>query len=298
MYKNDGTTTTNRDSADYVRVVDELDPTTKLYNVTELYKSGKTKLTGKSVYDDFAYYEGHVTSFFEKGQRSAVNTYKSGHLVDEQYEFFPNGKPYITKRYDHEYNPKIRPNFLIIANYDSLGKVNVIDGNGYYKGYDLSFKKINEEGLLKDSKMTGEWTFKTDSNFTRVEIYDNGNFISGKSTDKNGDVKVYTPKTDHLPLFPGGPVAFNRYLSEFIKYPDYERSKNIQGKVIVQFVVEKNGTLTNIKVLQSPSPGISKEAIRIISRSPDWEAGVQYGRPVRAQFIVPISFNLTDPRPR
>lgn len=94
------------------------------------------------------------------------------------------------------------------------------------------------------------------------------------------------------PQFPGGNAAFGQYLAQNIHYPDVDKKNNVQGRVIITFVVESDGSLSGIKVLRGVSSTIDAEAIRVLSLSPKWKAGVQNGRVVRVQYTVPIKFAL------
>ncbi|HTI61361.1 M56 family metallopeptidase [Mucilaginibacter sp.] len=94
------------------------------------------------------------------------------------------------------------------------------------------------------------------------------------------------------PTYPGGLDKFYDFLSKTIKYPAQMKEKNVQGKVFVSFIVEKDGKLSNIKVLREPGYGSGKEAARAISLCPKWNSGVQNGRKVRVKYNVPISFTL------
>jgi len=101
------------------------------------------------------------------------------------------------------------------------------------------------------------------------------------------------PEVTRDPRFPGGLDAFNKFISENMHYPKEDRDKGISGKVIVQFVVEKNGSLTNFKALSGPSETLKAEAIRLVSLSPKWYAGIWEGNKfVRTQFTVPVTFTL------
>lgn len=94
--------------------------------------------------------------------------------------------------------------------------------------------------------------------------------------------------------FPGGMDKFTNYLSKNMRYPAVARENNVQGRVIVTFVVEKDGSLTDIKVLRGIGSGCDEEAMRVIKNSPKWKPGIQNGRPVRQQYTVPIQFTLQD----
>jgi protein TonB len=90
--------------------------------------------------------------------------------------------------------------------------------------------------------------------------------------------------------FPGGPDKFMEYIKANFKMP--KNSGDIRGRVIVSFVIEKNGTIDSVKVMRGLSFDIDKEAKRVISQSPKWEPGMQFGTPVRVLFSVPIAIPL------
>ena len=92
--------------------------------------------------------------------------------------------------------------------------------------------------------------------------------------------------------FPGGMEALENYLKSKIKYPAKARRKMIEGKVFVQFVVEKDGRVDGIRVVRSPDELLTKEAVRVVKAMPRWEPGMQNGVPVRYQFVLPVVFQL------
>ncbi len=284
--KNDGTYVNHRDSADYIRIMKEPAAGSDYFGVAEYYPDGKIKTLGESLIPDYPRFEGTVARYYHNGKRSAVNIYKKGALTGIQYEFFPNGKPYIIKT--HTPNLPISQ-ITITSNFDSLGKTLVENGNGHFVGYDKDFKYVAEEGEIKNGLKEGEWKFKQDS-LTAVEMYKDDKFISGTS-NLNGDIVKYTtPATP--PSFKGGTDDFLRYISNSIIYPPIDRQRSVQGRVVVTFVVEKDGSLSNIKVTQSVSPDIDAEAVRVIKKTSKWTPGVQFGRPTRASFTIPITFSL------
>ena len=97
-----------------------------------------------------------------------------------------------------------------------------------------------------------------------------------------------------MPQFPGGEDARVRYMVENIKYPEQAKEKGIQGTVYVSFVVEKNGSITNPKIIRSVEKSLDAEAFRVISAMPKWIPGSQKGKPVRVQFNMPIKFKLDN----
>jgi protein TonB len=94
------------------------------------------------------------------------------------------------------------------------------------------------------------------------------------------------------PSFPGGEAKMYAYLGKNMKYPPIARDNNIQGRVYVSFVVEKNGAITDVRVLRGIGGGCDEEAIRVVKSMPKWSAGKQRGKPVRVRFNLPIVFKL------
>ncbi|MET3978417.1 TonB family protein [Mucilaginibacter sp. UYP25] len=105
------------------------------------------------------------------------------------------------------------------------------------------------------------------------------------------DSPVFTA-VEQSPNFPGGDGAFGKWLSQNVKYPKDARDKNIQGRVILTFIVEKDGSLTGVKILRGVSDDIDKESLRVMGNSPAWKPGIQNGRVVRVAYSLPINFTL------
>jgi len=96
------------------------------------------------------------------------------------------------------------------------------------------------------------------------------------------------------PEYPGGEAALGKFLQKNIKYPPVAKENGIQGKAYIQFVVERDGSLTDVKSLRDPGAGLGEEAIRVLKLSPHWKPGIQNGKPVRVQFTIPVNFSLGD----
>lgn len=92
--------------------------------------------------------------------------------------------------------------------------------------------------------------------------------------------------------FIGGMKALNEYLSKSIVYPEIAQENGIQGRVIVQFVVEKDGSTGNIQVVRGVDPALDKEATRVVKEMPKWKPGKQRGKPVRTKYTLPVQFRL------
>lgn len=139
----------------------------------------------------------------------------------------------------------------------------------------------------------GQKTLKGDPN-AQIQI-ENPVFGEGpvNQTVTEDTNEVFT-NVEVFPEFPGGLEAFYKFLSKTLVYPPMSKENNIQGRVTVNFVVEKDGSLTDIKVLRGVPGGddLGQEAIRVLKKSPKWKPGVQNGRPVRVSYSVPVMFAL------
>jgi len=119
---------------------------------------------------------------------------------------------------------------------------------------------------------------KTPQDQARTIIPDNNNM-------------VFT-SVEVAPEFPGGEAALGKFLQQNMRYPALAKENGVQGRVFLQFVVQKDGDLADMKVLRDPGSGLGEEALRVLAESPKWKPGIQNGRPVKMQFTLPVSFSL------
>ena len=97
---------------------------------------------------------------------------------------------------------------------------------------------------------------------------------------------------EDMPAFPGGMEAMSQFISSNIKYPADAKKQKVDGRVLVNFVVEKDGSITEVKVIKPAFPSLDAEAIRVVKAMPKWKPGYQNGQAVRVQFTMPINFSL------
>ena len=115
--------------------------------------------------------------------------------------------------------------------------------------------------------------------------------IAQPEPPKEEETKVFDV-VEQMPSFPGGPSALFEYLSKNIKYPVVAEENGIQGRVIVSFVVERDGSITDVRVVKSVDPSLDKEAQRVVKSMPRWIPGKQNGSAVRVKYTVPVTFRL------
>jgi len=97
---------------------------------------------------------------------------------------------------------------------------------------------------------------------------------------------------ENTPEFPGGELALRKYINTAIEYPGLAQENGLQGKVFVNFVVGKDGSVSNAKIFRGVDPSLDKEALRVIMSLPKWNPGMQRGKAVRVSYTLPISFQL------
>ena len=113
----------------------------------------------------------------------------------------------------------------------------------------------------------------------------------GTEEEDEGEVQPFVV-VEQDPEFPGGMDSLNAWIVRNLRYPEQARKENITGKVYVTFAVEKDGSITNPKILRDIGGGCGAEAIRVVKNMPRWNPGKQRGKPVRVQFNLPINFSL------
>ena len=97
---------------------------------------------------------------------------------------------------------------------------------------------------------------------------------------------------EQMPEYPGGMQALFEYLSQNLKYPEDAKQQKVEGRVIAIFVVETDGSISNVEVVKPVFPSLDAEAVRVLSDMPKWKPGMQSGKVVRVKYTVPINFQL------
>ena len=135
-----------------------------------------------------------------------------------------------------------------------------------------------EEDIMASTEDNTEWVDLDDYDVVEVE-------------PEPEEEEIFMVVEDQ-PEFPGGTAALLEYLRKNIKYPAICRENNIQGRVLVTFIVNKDGAIVEPEVVKSVNPSLDKEALRVISQMPNWKPGSQRGKPVRVKYTVPVNFRL------
>lgn len=117
-------------------------------------------------------------------------------------------------------------------------------------------------------------------------------YVPVKVEEEEPEEQTIFEVVENMPDFNGGQAALMQYLAKNIKYPTIAQENGTQGRVIVQFVVNRDGSIVDAKVVRSVDPYLDKEALRVINSMPKWKPGMQRGKPVRVKYTVPVMFRL------
>ena len=148
----------------------------------------------------------------------------------------------------------------------------------------------SQEDLNKTNTAIGSFDVKGNDE-TGGEVLKAKEVIAQPEPPKEEETKVFDV-VEVMPTFPGGQQALFEWLSKNIKYPVVAEENGVQGRVIVTFVVERNGSITDVQVAKSVDPSLDKEAVRVVKAMPHWIPGKQNGSAVRVKFTVPVTCRL------
>ncbi len=166
-------------------------------------------------------------------------------------------------------------------------KMNVVPANQAES--DIPTKEQLNEAVIGITNSDGEERLNLDP----IDIQEIGPVMTGNPTSTAENMELHTlDGIENYPEFPGGQSAFIKFLSRNLKYPVIAVEKGIEGKVLVSFIIEKNGRLSNIKILRGIGYGCDEEAIRVLEKCPEWKPGIQNKQKVRVAYTLPINFSL------
>ena len=152
-----------------------------------------------------------------------------------------------------------------------------------------SFSEEKEE-LVKTLTMEGDLVIESLTATQLILVDDNEKIIFTRDVP-SVDTNVYE-NADVMPSYPGGSNGLMQYIAKNLKYPLVCEENGIQGRVVVSFVVEKDGSVADVNVTKSVNPALDKEAKRLVNSMPKWSPGKIDGKPVRVKYSIPITFRL------
>lgn len=292
-------------SAKFMRKI-IFDSSKQIYQISDFKIDGKRHSLGYcKKFPDTWYYnrESNFIEYYENENKKREINYNDGQAIGEFKKWYLNGKlKQIGNQIGNDYN-----NYKIIEAFDSLGNQQVTNGNGllidYYGNGQIEFNGHYENGFME-----GEWNgFYDNGSKYFVENYVKNNLEFGTSFDKDSLMKTsqlgglhntqnkgtYYTKVEENAGFQGGSKALGRFLQKNLRYPKDAQKKRKQGKVFSSFVIDKDGSISDVQVLKGIWPSLDEEAVRVIYlMDGNWIPGKLRGKPVKSRFNLPISFLL------
>jgi TonB family protein len=257
----------------YVRQVGSIEDT--IFVVADSYTSGQRKYVGLTHEPDLALEEfnypkeGEYFTYNDSNKVVKLELYSQGKKQGDQYSFKEDGSISAWSYYkdDQVYYHSLY--------YDSGAIEDSIS-------YDYSQEKVRMQRLCYHRNGQPE----------RIELLEDDELIESTCYNDKGEEKAYVPY-EEMPEFPGGVEGLQKYLAKALRYPNAAQKRGIQGRVYVQFVVDVNGRVENVKILRSVHPDLDEESLRVVNKMPDWKPGKRKGISVRVSYTVPLAFKLT-----
>jgi TonB family protein len=214
--------------------------------------------------------QGIFKGWYEDGELQYIYHYQNGIKVDTSYELMKDG---------------------------SLSEITIADkeGNGIFQNYHKN-GKIKLLGRVKNGKRDGPFVFKADDGTKIMDIvFLKDSAIQAQCFNTDGVTPLGGECVfERLPEFPGGIKGWSNYLAIDLKYPEFAINRNIQGVVLVQFMVFKDGSIDGLKIISSPDESLSKEVLRLMKNSPRWKPAIRYNEPVLYRHVQGVTFKLQD----
>ena len=270
----------------YYRIIKDYYTEQESYKVYDYYATDVLQMEGTYKDKELAFKKGNFIYYYDNGNKKTEGVVENERSIGSFLEWYENG----VKKAEGEYikNEKAFQNDFKILNYwDDTNKQLVINGNGYV--VDVT-KDYSIEGTLKNGLREGIWTGsnkKTKISFT--ENYKNGDFISGISTDSD-NIKHSYNVVEERPEPKNGLSHFMKFISKKMKLPKLNHS--LKGRVVLEFIVEKNGEISDIKVIKSLTPELDKAAIEVLDKYKNWIPGKARGLNVRVRYSLPIMIDI------
>lgn len=239
------------------------------------------KIKSIGQYSSIGQKTGEWISTYEDGKIFSKCNYNGNVKLDGKLTLDPTVKPTITFLKESEFSGKKvlfsgeqvyyykNGNIMLKYNYDDNGKL-------------IEYQEYDENGNSKTIKKSNS-VVQTETNSMPIG--------SSNKFDISQTDEVFST-VEQMPSFPGGVNNLYKFLRENIQYPPYCRESDIQGKVFISFIVNKDGSLSDIQVQKSVYKALDDEALRIVRSMPNWQAGMQSGKPVRVKYNIPILFSL------
>lgn len=270
----------------YYRITKDYYFAQESYKTNTYYASGILQMEG-TFKDNEAYLKnGEFIYYYENGNKKTQVTYQKNKSIGAYFDWYENGD----KKTEGEYilnEKKAQSDLKIINFWDSKKNLIVEKGQGFY---DSSEEKLSIKGKIINGFKEGVWTGYdgvVKANFT--ENYTDGKLISGKSFDIKTKTEYSYEAVESQPEPAKGIDHFNKFLAKKMKIPNFNHP--IKGRILLEFIVEKDGKISNINVLRSLQPDFDNAGIAVLKKYKRWKAGQVRGIPSRFRYALPLAID-------
>jgi antitoxin component YwqK of YwqJK toxin-antitoxin module len=275
------------DNYKYYRIVQDYYSDKDSYLIKDYYKSGVLQMEGTSKTKDASVKEGEFVFYYENGNKKEVKNYIQSRPNGKSSEWYENGNKKLEGEYIEDKKTFVGE-LKVFQFWNSENVQTVIDGNGDYEEIsEFSFAS----GKVKDGFKDGKWSgYDKKIGYTFDENYGNQKLISGVSIDSNKVSRTY--KTVGIRPEPKkGMMDFYKHVGKNFRAPEI---KELSGKIIIGFIVDKNGEIIEPKILKSIGYGTDEEAIKVVTTYKDFAPGEVRGIKVRSSYTLPITIQSTN----
>lgn len=279
---------TTEGNHEFYRIIKDYNLDKGEYKVYNYYTSGVLQMEGSYKEKELKTETGNFIWYYKNGNKETQLTYVDSEPTGLETGWFENGN----KKQIGEHTGlawETGQNYKLLQVWNENKKQIVINGNGLLDSANKTgslFVRIKDgfyDGVLKEKD------FK--SNTSRLETYKNGKFISGAFTDADKITHKYIEK-EIQPIPKKGIEDFRNYFGRNIQIPI--KAQSITGRIIIEFIIEKDGKIVEPKIVQSLDPELDAEVIRVLTQYEDWIPGEQRGQSIRARYTLPLSFKASE----
>ena len=269
----------------YYRIIKSYNVDQDLYLFQDSYKSGKLQMKGTSKSKDYLSKEGQFLFYYENGNKQSMINYVNSAPRGKQFDWYDNGQ--IKSEIEHLENKNGSIAEISVNQFWNTENVQkVIDGNG---DYEYSSDGNHESGKIKNGFHDGTWKgYSNRLNCSYTELYEDGKFVSGVSIDSN-NIEYQYKEMFSKPKPKKGIDDFYRYMGNNMRRTKEADINKISGKIYLTFVVDKNGSIDEIKIIKGLGYGLDEEAITTLKSYRNWIPGKMKGINVRVMYSLPLT---------
>lgn len=277
------------DNYSFKRIIKDYYTEKSGYQYLDYYKSGSLKSSRTLSGKDSGYYIGEEINYYPNGNKKESSFYEEKRLSGKHTTWYENGKIREEGSYNADkFNTK--EHYLVQTIWDEKGTKMVENGNGQYE---INTDKSQIKGEYKNGMKEGTWTsvFTGQYPVSHTDQYKDGIFVSG-FTIKDGN-RIDYDVLEKRPEPAKGLQAFYNFISKQFKTSPEAISNKVKGKIFLSFVVDKDGSIIDVKVIRGLGYGLDEEAIRVLKLCPSWTPGEQRGVKVKCKYSIPIALDYS-----